>query len=145
MITEFSVRPDQGEPSGFDLGDMLWRGQLGEAGSAGHVPDQGMMIYVSVTELMDCLGGLLQGRAKFASFTGVDTSFGLTFRATRKGISVAARSGPVALVSPDVLARTVLSAAEGLARHHLDLLPRDGVSDDYTAALKAFRSAVTER
>ncbi|NXY94768.1 hypothetical protein HYE82_10260 [Streptomyces sp. BR123] len=139
MIIEFSVRPDQGEPSGFDLGDMIWRGELGEVGSAGETPDRGMMIYISVIQLMDCLNGLLKGRTKIAAFTGADTSFGLTFRLTKKGISVADRSGPVALVSAAALARTTLSAAEELARRHLDSLPPDGVSDDYVAALKSFR------
>ncbi|CAL9423633.1 hypothetical protein SUDANB120_01899 [Streptomyces sp. enrichment culture] len=142
VITEFSVRPDQGDPSGFDLGDMMWRGELGEAGSAGHVPDQGMMIYVSVTELMDCLGRLLQGRTRSVSFTGADTSFGLAFRKTAKGIRVASSSRPVAVVRPAVLARTTLSAAEELARLHLDGLPPDGVADDYVAALKKFRLTV---
>ncbi|GGT10849.1 MULTISPECIES: hypothetical protein [Streptomyces] len=139
MNMEFSVRPDQGDPSGFNLGDMLWCGELGQAGSAGHRPDQGMMIYVSVTELMDCLGGLLQGRTRSASFTGADTSFGLAFRMTTKGIRVASSSGPVAVVSPAALALTALSAAEELARLHLDGLPPDGVADDYVAALRKFR------
>ncbi|MEV4191207.1 hypothetical protein [Streptomyces toxytricini] len=139
LTIEFTVRPDQGDPSGFDLGDMLWRGSLGEARSAGHVPDQGMMIYLSVIELMDCLDGLLKGRIRTAAFTGVDTSFGLAFRLTRGGISVATRSGAVALVSPAELSRTILAAAEELACLHLDSLPSDGVSDDYGAALRKFR------
>ncbi|MEV0409961.1 hypothetical protein AB0I68_03895 [Streptomyces sp. NPDC050448] len=139
MIAEFTVRPNQGDPSGFDLGDMLWRGELGEASSAGHTPDQGMMIYVSVTQLLDCVSETLTGRAKTASFTGADTSFGLTFRSTKKGISVTSRLGPVALVSTATLAQTTLSAAEELARSHLDSLPSDGVRDDYLAALESFR------
>ncbi|MBT2456502.1 hypothetical protein [Streptomyces sp. ISL-86] len=144
MIAEFTVRQNQGDPSGFDLGDMFWRGELGEANSAGHEPDQGMMIYISVTQLLDCLSEVLQGHAKATSFTGADTSFGLTFRSTNKGVSVAARSGPVTLITPAELAQTALSAAEELARNHLESLPSDGVRDDYLAALNSFRLIAAE-
>ncbi|MFD5507367.1 hypothetical protein ACFWIB_06280 [Streptomyces sp. NPDC127051] len=139
MIAKFTVRPNQGDPSGFDLGDMHWRGELGEIDSTGHVPDQGMMIYISVTQLLDCLSKILKGRVKTASFTGADTSFGLTFRSTKKGISVTSRLGPVALISAAALAQTALSAAEELARNNLESLPPDGVREDYLAALDSFR------
>ncbi|MFI9060367.1 hypothetical protein ACIGQE_00630 [Streptomyces sp. NPDC053429] len=139
MIVKFTVRPGQGESSGFDLGDMLWTGELGEAHSAGQSPDQGMMIHVSVAQLLDCLREFLKGRTKTVSFTGADTSFQLTFTRTKKGISVTGPSGPVSVLAPGELAETVLSAAEELAREHLDTLPFDGVADDYLAALGAFR------
>ncbi|MGW8781867.1 hypothetical protein ACWGNM_27940 [Streptomyces sp. NPDC055796] len=145
MIVEFTVRPNQGDPSGFDLGDMLWRGDLGEADSSGHTPDQGMMIYISATQLMDCLGELLRGRVKATAFTGADTSFHIGFRATKKGVNVGDRSGPIALTTPAELAQTVLAAAEDLAHRHLGSLPSDGVSDDYLAALESFRLIASER
>lgn len=59
---KFSVRAGQGEPSGFDLGDILVEGERGAANSGGHVPDQGMMIYPSVTLLLDSLRMLFSGR-----------------------------------------------------------------------------------
>lgn len=141
MIVQFTVRSGQGDPSGFDLGDMFWSGDLGEASSAGHVPDQGMMIYLSVTQLLDCLHGLLNGEATTVSFNGIDTSFALDFRMVKRGIKVASRSEPVALTSRAELATTVLSAAEELARATLSALPRhDGARDDYEAALNRFRT-----
>ncbi|MFB7055798.1 hypothetical protein ACFCXT_22055 [Streptomyces vinaceus] len=145
MIIEFSVRPNQGDPSGFDLGDMLWRGDLGEASSSGHTPDQGMMIYISTTQLLDCLGELLRGRIRSTTFTGADTSFQIGFRATKKGVGVEDRSGPVALTTRAELAQTVLAAAEDLAQRHLGSLPSDGVRDDYLAALESFRLIASER
>lgn len=145
MIIEFSVRPNQGDPSGFDLGDMLWRGDLGEANSSGHTPDQGMMIYISATQLLDCLGELLRGRVKTTTFTGADTSFHIGFRATKKGVAVGDRSGPIALIAPAELAQTVLAAAEDLAHRHLGALPSDGVRDDYLAALESFRLIASGR
>ncbi|MFD3474966.1 hypothetical protein [Streptomyces sp. NPDC058695] len=54
---------------------MSVTGDLGTADSAGHTPDQGMMIHLSVTQLLDSLGDFLRGDAGTLAFTGVDTSF----------------------------------------------------------------------
>ncbi|MFE1311598.1 hypothetical protein [Streptomyces sp. NPDC058755] len=87
MITvQFTVRPGQGDASGFDMGDMVVAGNLGTADSAGQVPDQGMMIYLSVVRLLDSLGGFLRGDARVLRFTGADTSFGLVVRRTRRSV-----------------------------------------------------------
>ncbi|MER6448840.1 hypothetical protein [Streptomyces venezuelae] len=145
MIVKFTVRPGQGDPSGFDLGDMLWSGELGEASSVGHVPDQGMMLYLSVPDLLDSLTMLLTRRSTNASFTGIDSSFRLDFRTTKKTVTVKGRSGPVAQVSHTELAETVLSAAEELAGRHLaPPPPEDHASDDYLAALKRFQQVVAQ-
>ncbi|MFE9929910.1 hypothetical protein [Streptomyces sp. NPDC005533] len=142
MIVKFTLRPDQGDPSGFELGDMRWSGELGKATSVGHVPDQGMMIHLSVVLLLDCLRKLVQGRTTTASFVGAGSSFQLTFRATKAGVGVTSASGRLALLSRTVLAAAVLRAAEELADSTLEALPApDGVRDDYTAALDEFRSA----
>ncbi|MFB6561934.1 hypothetical protein ACFCYH_24180 [Streptomyces sp. NPDC056400] len=124
---------------------MSWRGELGEATSVGHVPDQGMMIWISLTDLLDSLHRLLTGRSGHVSFIGADCSFSLTFRATKRGVSVRGRSGPVARVGPAELAVAVLSAAEELASRHLSAVPlRDGVTHDYGSALDRFRLAALE-
>ncbi|WP_328962905.1 hypothetical protein [Streptomyces virginiae] len=141
MIVRFTLRPDQGDPSGFDLGYMAWQWELGETSSAGRIPDQGMVIHISVVLLLDTLCVLLQGRSTTASFAGVDSSFQLTFRATKAGISVTSERGKLAVVSRAALTATVLRAAEELADTTLEVLPsHDGVRDDYTAALNRFRS-----
>lgn len=144
MIVKFTVRPDQGDPSGFDLGDMLWAGELGEASSVGHVPDQGMMLYLSVPDLLDSLTMLLSRRSTNASFTGIDSSFRLDFRTTKKTVTVKGRSGPVAQISHAELAETVLSAAEELASRTSHRLPEDHASDDYLTALKRFQQVAAQ-
>ncbi|MER5416814.1 hypothetical protein OG280_22455 [Streptomyces virginiae] len=119
---------------------MSWRGELGEATSVGWVPDQGMMIWISVTDLLDSLHGLLTGRSDNASFGGVDSSFSISFRATKTAVGVRGRCGPVARVGRAELAEAVLSAAEELASRHLCAVPRrDGVTHDYMSALDRFR------
>lgn len=142
----FTVRPDQGEANGFDLGDILVSGPLGEASSVGHVPDQGMMLYLSVPELLESLTGLLTRRSSSASFSGIDSSFGLGFRMKRKTITVAGRSGPVAQVSRAELAEAVLSAAEELAGLHIAPTParaltaaQDPARGHYLDVLQRFR------
>lgn len=106
----------------------------------GWVPDQGMMIWISVTDLLDSLHGLLTGRSDNASFTGVGSSFGIRFRATKTAIGVRGRGGPVARVGRAAFAAAVLSAAEEFASRHLSAVPpRDGVTHDYMSALDRFR------
>ncbi|MER8057363.1 MULTISPECIES: hypothetical protein [unclassified Streptomyces] len=143
MITvQFTVRPGQGEASGFDLGDMVVTGDLGTADSAGHVPDQGMMIYLSVGQLLDSLGAFFRGNARLLSFTGADTSFGLVVRRTKDGLSVAGEDGVVARTTASEFASAVLRAAEDLGPA---LPPEDPVASDWEAALAAFRPLVPSR
>ncbi|WP_225804094.1 hypothetical protein [Streptomyces sp. NK15101] len=135
----FSVRPEQGEPSGFDLGDMRCEGERGTATSVGHVPDQGMMIHLSVPLLLDSLRQLFGG-ASVASFTGVATSFRLDFRRTRNGrVTVSARRKALGTADLDELARAVLRPARKLAEEDLSRLPAgDGAVNDYLGSLRRF-------
>ncbi|WP_327384800.1 MULTISPECIES: hypothetical protein [unclassified Streptomyces] len=106
----------------------------------GHAPDQGMMIWISVTGLLDSLHGLLTARSGNVSFIGADPSFSISFRATKTAVTVRGRSGPVARVGHAELAEAVLSAAEELANQHLSAVPlRDGVTHDHMSALNRFR------
>ncbi|MFG2479375.1 hypothetical protein [Streptomyces fagopyri] len=139
---QFTVRPGQGDPSGFDLGDMSFAGDLGAADSAGHTPDQGMMIHLSVIQLLDSLGDLLRGKVRTLAFTGVDTSFSLVFRRGERGLSVASKDGLVARTTAPELAAAVMGAADALSRA---LAPEDPAASDYSAALEAFHSHVPSK
>lgn len=139
---KFSVRPGQGDPSGFDLGDIVCEGEVGTAGSAGHDPDQGMMIYLSVTLLLDSLRPLVAGNKKAVSFTGSDSSFSLDFRCDKKGVvSVSAKGKLLGRCSIEDLAYAVLRPAQQLAAANVSRLPAgDGAQSDYLAAVQEFRS-----
>ncbi|MFC4609083.1 hypothetical protein ACFO9E_14850 [Streptomyces maoxianensis] len=138
---KFSVRPGQGDPSGFDLGDMVWTGDFGDVSSVGHIPDQGMMIYPSVTLLLDGLAALLNGRDRTLNFIGADTSFGIVFRRSNKGVSVSSRNKLIARANQGELAQALLLAAEDLAASSLVQLPEtDAARTDYLAALNDFRA-----
>jgi hypothetical protein len=138
----FSVRPEQGEPSGFDIGDMVCTGDSGNVGSVGYAPGQGMMIYLSVVLLMDNLRPLLEGRKNTVAYNAVDSSFSLTFRRNKRGVSVATTTNfrPFARCTPHQLAEAVLVAAEDMASSHLPTLAdEDAGKQDYLAALDRFR------
>ncbi|MEU7061845.1 hypothetical protein [Streptomyces sp. NPDC046197] len=140
MITfQFTVRPDQGAPHGFDMGDMVVTGDLGTADSSGHVPDQGMMIYLSVIQLLDSLRGFLQGDARVLSYIGADTSFKLVVRRNKDGLSVAGKNGVIARTTSPELTSAVLHAAEALGR---SLPPEDTVRFDWENAVADFRPLV---
>ncbi|MGW5636817.1 hypothetical protein [Streptomyces sp. NPDC003832] len=95
-------------PSGFDLGHIDVHGSENDATSRGRTPDQSMMIYLSLTLLLDGLRRFLTGRKPAYESAAVDSSFSLTF--TRVGgarIDVSYRGV--------VLARTADEALEKLA------------------------------
>ncbi|WP_371776120.1 hypothetical protein [Streptomyces sp. NBC_01438] len=140
----FSVRPGQGESSGFDLGDITCKGENGVAGSFGHTPDQGMMIYISVTLLLDSLRIFFSGKESAVSFTGADTSFQLDFRRDGKGVvSVSTKGELLGKSSLDDLAHAVLRPALELADGRLSDLPmRDSVRRDYISAVQDFGAAM---
>ncbi|MFE5731795.1 hypothetical protein ACFQ7A_12940 [Streptomyces sp. NPDC056528] len=139
----FSVRPEQGEPGDFDLGDISCTGENGAVASTGHAPDQGMMIHLSVPLLLHGLGTLLFGERRTLSYTGVGSSFRLDFRRDGKGfVSVSSKGTPVGGTRAEDLARTVLHAAEEFAEEDLPSLPPgSGARSDYLAAVRGFRAA----
>ncbi len=139
----FTVRPGQGEHSDFDLGDITCEGESGSVGSAGHVPDQGMMIYLSVPLLLDSLRPLLAGERKAVSFVGTGTSFRLDFRRDRKGVvAVSAKGTVLGRCGVEELTAAVLRPALRLEKEFASRLPAGGgASSDLTSSLERFRAA----
>ncbi|MGW2299849.1 hypothetical protein [Streptomyces sp. NPDC001809] len=140
----FTVRPDQGDASDFDLGDITCEGENGSVGSAGHTPDQGMMIYLSVPLLLDSLRPLLMGDTQTACFVGTDSSFRLDFTRDRKGfISVSRKGTVVGRSTPQELADAVLRAVQELDEQSLSGLPAgSGARSDLRSSTERFRTAV---
>ncbi|MFJ8860362.1 hypothetical protein ACIRD8_18215 [Streptomyces sp. NPDC102451] len=141
---EFSIRSGQGEPSGFDLGDMVIEGEYGAASSGDHVPDQGMMIYPSVTLLLDSLKTLLAGEKKRISFTGTDTSFRLDFKVDKGLVSVSTAGVLLGRSRPEDLSYAVLRSATSFADDSLSRLPAgDAAQSDLLASLRDLHTAMT--
>ncbi|MFI9105062.1 hypothetical protein ACIGXA_31600 [Streptomyces fildesensis] len=137
---------DEPPPSGFDLGHMEVTGSLGSVSSRGHSPDQGMMIYLAVSDLLDGLRALVEtGRGGFL-FIGSDSSFSLKFSLRKDGQLTTMAAGKAAIDVSDV--KTVISAvwtaAKEFADVHLPLLPRDDAGrQDLEMSLAGFAPLVT--
>ncbi|MEU9276020.1 hypothetical protein AB0D87_31405 [Streptomyces sp. NPDC048342] len=143
---EFSVAANEAPPpSGFDLGHIDVRGDRGEASSRGHTPDQAMMIYLSLTLLMDGLRRFLTGRDRSFTTSAVDSSFSLTFRRGKDGSIETVYDGTVIDRSSAAdLASAVRAGAERFANPRLPLLPGDDPGrEDLERSLAEFGNFTT--
>ncbi|MFF4901668.1 hypothetical protein [Streptomyces sp. NPDC001068] len=146
MEFEFSVDENEAPPpSGFDLGHMDVRGDRGEATSRDRTPDQAMMIYLSLTLLLDGLRRFLPGRDRSFTTSAVDSSFSLTFRRGKDGSVETLHDGAVIDRSSAArLASAVREGAERFAAPRLPLLPEDDAGrEDLEKSLAEFGAFVT--
>lgn len=141
---QFVRDADQGEPSGFDLGDITVTGDQGSVTSRGHTPDQSMMVYLSVTQLLYNLT-LLHRTGKQQKFVGVDSSFTIWFQCTKKGVKVTSGGVMIGHVQKTDLFREVIRAVDEFCAREIPALPESDVGrKDLLASLKEFRSLVDE-
>jgi hypothetical protein len=138
------TRRTAGEPaSGFELGDLTVVGNRGEATSAGHRPDQGMMIFVSITQLLDGLRVLLDRGKGAYEFVGVDSSFTLDFTLRRDQLTIKRRRTDLDIAPMAETIAALWTAASEFAADPANALPEgDAVRNDLTAALAAFQPYV---
>jgi|GEM_PF-3040701 len=76
----FTVLPNQGDWSGFELGDIRLMGRGFEVSSAGHSPSQSMMIFIALADLLEGIAQLSKQKNGGFAFVGTDSSFSLHFR-----------------------------------------------------------------
>src|SRR4051812_47318028 len=82
---EWGNGPTTSARSGYELGHMSFAGEEGICTSRGKVPDQSMMVCIAIVELLDGLTRfLVEGQVEY-TFVGIDSSFSVTFRRTKKG------------------------------------------------------------
>ena len=83
-ITFSVARRETDAPTGFELGDVTVEGPQGVATSIGTMPDQGMMIYVALVDLMSGVAKLTRDRKyRRYEFVGADSSYVLLFERMR--------------------------------------------------------------
>jgi hypothetical protein len=142
-VFDFSRR-GHSPPNGFDLGDMRIEGGGGVATSVGHTPDQGMMIYVAMTELLDGLRRLLTTPRREFEFIGTDSSFRLLFRRVKiDRVDVTYRGIAIEQESLRHVARAALDGAVHLVSS-APLPPSDSVAGDISAAIAELRACLHE-
>jgi hypothetical protein len=86
-VLEFEIDPDEAESEhdGYSLGDMTITGRYGSITSRGKTPDQSMMIFLSITLLLDGVHALLgddhdSRRSSELDFGAIDSSFRFMLR-----------------------------------------------------------------
>ncbi|MFJ8085040.1 hypothetical protein ACIQ6Y_31035 [Streptomyces sp. NPDC096205] len=141
MKFTFSVADDELPPaSGFDLGHMDVLGSEGEANSRDRTPDQAMMIYLSVTLLLDGVRHFLTGRERTYESAAVVSSFSLKFSRKKGGwLETRHESALVDRSSEKDLAAALYQGADTFARATLRHLPLDDAGrGDLEASLAEF-------
>ena len=81
-------RSETDAPNGFELGDLTVATDAGTVTSKGRNPDAGMMIYISLVDLMSGLSSLLRAERRQYEFVGADSSFSLLFKRSKRGVEI---------------------------------------------------------
>ncbi|MFE0099527.1 hypothetical protein [Streptomyces sp. NPDC059009] len=139
----FDVDPSELEPPspGFALGDMEVVGSAGRVTSKGHTPDQSMMIFVALSELLDGLRALVEHRRASFRFVGSDSSFRLDFALDGKDGRITTRGGDgIVDESPaaEVLGAAHRAAHAFLDSHRAQLPTQDPARRDLEMSLEEF-------
>jgi len=143
MITfEFILDPNE-EPQPtdyFSLGDMVVTGPQATVSSAGRTPNQAMMIFLSIVDLLDSIRNLLldTGRSHY-DFIGADSSFRISFTKTAEnkvsvvayGVNVGETNHADLVQSLWQATKTFLASYGKYAENHPDLV---SAVEDFKAA-----------
>ncbi|MCP2262648.1 hypothetical protein LX15_006390 [Streptoalloteichus tenebrarius] len=131
--------PGQDPPGGYDLGDIEVIGGLGRLSSKGHVPDQGMMVFVAVSDLLDGLRGLLRRGGGSFAFVGADSSFSLSFALRKNRVVTTAGRKKIDESETVEFIGAIRGAVENFMSRELSGLPADDpMRGDLVAAFEEF-------
>lgn len=124
--------------SGLSRGNVTMEGSGGLVTSAGRSPDQSMLVYLSLVDLLDGIGDLLSAPSgREWQWVGNDSSFVVHFRRARDKVRIEAMGEPLGEVDEAQLARAVFDAATGLLAKHRPP-PSDLIAEDLESALEEF-------
>jgi hypothetical protein len=143
----FSRRED-GEPNGFELGDLSVEANGSAVTSAGRTPDQGMMIYLAMVELLDGLSRFVRDpKRRKHEFVGPDSSFTLAFNkqpGSKIGLSHGSRQ--MGTFSEQEVLNAAGDAVMTFLADPSRILPRsDSAHGDLDAAVQQFRGVSRPR
>lgn len=136
----FDLQPD--EPlSGFELGHIEISNGIRSWSSQDKTPDQAMMIFPSIVNLLDGLRNILQSESqgKFI-WVGVDSSFSISFvRGDRNKMSVFVEDVLAIDADSSQIAEWIYRPINAFLDQHIDLLqPNDPLLSDLQVAVKDF-------
>lgn len=111
------TRSQRAQASSLDLGHVAISGDRGAISSEDKCPDQAMMLYLSLPDLLSCALDVTVGGHDYAEFRGTDSSFFATFKRRKCGIEVGGRGVVVSCPNPSDLLH---SLDEALSRFLAD-------------------------
>jgi hypothetical protein len=124
--------------SGLSRGNVTLEGGGRLVTSAGRTPDQSMLVYISLVDLIDGIGDLLSAPShRDWQWVGNDSSFVVDFRRAGHRVRIDAMGEPLGEFDEAEVARAVFEAAAGLLVEHRPP-PSDLVAEDLESALKEF-------
>jgi len=88
MMINFTLNSAGSEISGFELGNIDICIDDVEITSRNKFPSQAMMIFVSITDLLDCIRFLIENKKQRITFNATDSSFSLNFKKNGKLINI---------------------------------------------------------
>lgn len=137
---EFS-RWEDGELSGFDLGDITITGPQGVHSSKGNTPDQSVMIYLSIAHLLSGICNLSSGRKKVFEFVGTDSSYAITFSRKKDAVAISGGRKPLGESSTKEVLRAVCAGVHAFLSDPKNQLPStDPAYEDLNASLARLRA-----
>ena len=126
--------------SGFDLGDMTLIGELGNCSSKSHIPNQSMMIFISITELLDGIRRFFLNNLKKYEFIATDSSFTVWFIKNKNNIvTISCKKKVISRLAPKKLAISIWkNVGNFIAKTAVFLPDDDSVVADLYASISDF-------
>jgi hypothetical protein len=137
----FSLNDNSNLVSGFDLGNIEIISDNMIVSSSGRKPDQSMMVFLTIVDLLDGLGKLLDEK-KNMNFKLIcaDSSFTVLFNKINGKIKIIVEDQTICDVEPNELAKQVFNSCNSFFEKNKDkILSSDPVVGDIKAALSSFR------
>jgi hypothetical protein len=138
---EISPHTTEDDIDGLARGHLTITGSQGTATSKGQQPDQSMMIFLSIVELLDGLRRFLLDRhASRYHFVGVDSSFQfLVTREADDAIRVMYDQNTLEVVrTEDMIAAVWAGIDRFMSRYGRYIVADDPVADDLHSSLESF-------
>jgi hypothetical protein len=147
VVAEISFslsRRESDRPTGFELGDLTIAGPLGTATSIGKTPDQGMMIYIAIGDLMSGVARLMSTPARRYELVGADSSYIVLFEKHKSGRLVLRQGRQVITdANIDTVARSLLAEADRFWKEH-PLDRNDSCYGDFLLSREQLSRAIRE-
>jgi hypothetical protein len=137
----FSIENVSDKISGFELGHIDILTEKGSISSRDRKPDQAMMIFVTMIDLLDGLRELFQKKTKWFQLVGADSSFKINFvRLKEEQIGVYVDRVLIKQIDEKELSLIVLDSCRSFYdKYRTRLCINDAIKEDLEVALQEYQ------